>query len=66
MNWLWLALAHHKLGSPNEARRQLDKAAEWLDQQGSRMPLESNVMGTHCHNWLEAYVLRHEAEALLR
>jgi tetratricopeptide (TPR) repeat protein len=66
VNWLWLALAHQKLGSPHEARRQLNKAAEWLDQQGDRMPLESNVMGTDLHNWLEAHVLRHEAKALLR
>jgi hypothetical protein len=66
LNWLWLALAHQKLGSPTEARRQLDKAANWLDQQGGQMPLESNVIGSSRHNWLEAQVLRREAEALLR
>jgi serine/threonine-protein kinase len=66
LNWLWLALAHQKLGKSDEARRWLDKAAEWLDQQGGQMPLESSVMGTHRHNWLEAQVLRKEADALLR
>ena len=30
------------------------------------MPLESAPMGSHRHNWLEAQVLRQEAEALLR
>jgi tetratricopeptide (TPR) repeat protein len=66
VNWLWLALAYQKLGNPKEARRWLDKAANWLDQQGGRMPRESSVMGSHLHNWLEAHVLRREAEALLR
>jgi tetratricopeptide (TPR) repeat protein len=66
LNWLWLALAYQKLGNPNEAKRWLEKAADWLDQQGGRMPPESSVMGSHLHNWLEAHVLRQEAEALLR
>jgi hypothetical protein len=65
LNWLWLALAYQKMGNPKEARRWLDKAADWLDQQGGRMPRESSVMGSHLHNWLEAHVLRQEAEALL-
>jgi tetratricopeptide (TPR) repeat protein len=66
LNWLWLALAHQKLGSPNEARRQLDEAANWLDQQGGQMPVQNPIMGSHLHNWLEANVLRQEAEARLR
>ena len=66
LNWLWLALAYQKLGKPDEARRWLDKAANWLDQQGGRMPLETSFMGLHLHNWLEAHVLRQEAKALLR
>jgi serine/threonine-protein kinase len=66
LSWLWLALVHHKLGSPTEARRWLDKAANWLDQQGGHMPLNDPAMGSHLHNWLEAHVLRREAEALLR
>jgi serine/threonine-protein kinase len=67
LNWLWLALCHQEEGSPKEARRWLDKAARWLDQQGGRMPLvPHDDMGWHLHNWLEAYVLRREAAALLR
>jgi hypothetical protein len=66
VNWLWLALAHQKLGSPNESQRWLDKATNWLDQQSGRMPVETSEMGLHRHNWLEAHVLRQEAEALLR
>jgi tetratricopeptide (TPR) repeat protein len=63
LNWLWLALTYQKLGLPAEARRWLDRAANWLDQQGGQMPQENQVMGSHRHNWLEAHVLRQEAEA---
>lgn len=66
VNWLWLALVYHRTGKNDEALRQLDKAAGWLDQQGGRMPLETSAMGMHRHNWLEANVLLQEAEGLLR
>jgi hypothetical protein len=66
LSWLWLAIAHRRLGKADEARRWLDKAAGWLDQQGGRMPLDTPYTGLHRHNWLEAHVLRQEAEALFR
>jgi hypothetical protein len=71
LNWLWLALANQKLGKIDEARRWLEKASGWLDEQGDRMPIEHTLlgppsMGLHLHNWLEAHVLRREAEALIR
>src|SRR5262249_33637580 len=66
LNWLWLALAHERLGKPAEARRWLAKATNWLDQQSGQMPLDSPALGLHRHNWLEAHVLRLEAEARLR
>jgi hypothetical protein len=66
LNWLWLALAYQKLGKAEEARRWLDRAAGWLDQQGDRMPLDTPIMGLHRHNWLEAHVLLEEAKRLLR
>jgi eukaryotic-like serine/threonine-protein kinase len=66
LNWLWLALAHKQLGQAAEARRWLDKATAWLDQQEGRMPVATYGIGMHYHNWLEAHVLRQEAEALLR
>jgi tetratricopeptide (TPR) repeat protein len=65
LNWLWLALAHHKRGNAAEARLWLDKAAQWLDQQGDRMPLDSRDLRLHRHAWLEAHVLRKEVEGLL-
>ena len=49
-----------------EARRWLNKAQTWLDQyrEGTPPGAEQEV-GLHMHNWLEANVLRREAETLL-
>jgi Flp pilus assembly protein TadD len=65
LNWLWLALAYQRGDNAAAARLWLDRAARWLDQQADRMPLETRDLGQHLHNWLEAHVLRREAEALL-
>jgi tetratricopeptide (TPR) repeat protein len=66
LNWLWQALAYQQMGRADEARRWLAKAEEWLDQQGGRKPPENRGVRLHRHVWLEAHVLRQEAEALLR
>ena len=67
VNWLWLALANQRLGKPGEAKRWLDKATEWLDKFGGGMPPRSeDELGLHLHNWLEAHILRREAEELIR
>jgi serine/threonine-protein kinase len=66
VNWLWLAVAHHRRGNAAEARLWLDRAARWLDQQGDRMPRETRDLGLHRHGWLEAHALRREAGGLLR
>jgi eukaryotic-like serine/threonine-protein kinase len=67
LNSLWLALANHRLGKSEEARRWLDKAQVWLDQFGDGMPdIVDQQLGLDLHNWLEAHVLRREAEALLQ
>ncbi len=66
LNWLWLALTSQRLGKAEEARRWLEKAQAWLDQYCDGMPARAEeVSGLHYHNWLEAHVLRHEAEALI-
>jgi serine/threonine-protein kinase len=67
LNWLWLALAHQRLGKAEEARRWLGKAQAWLDQYGDGMPARAEAeVGLHLHNWLEAHVLRREAEVLIQ
>ncbi len=58
IRWLWLAIALHSSGQADEARSWLDKARRWLDQHAAGPP-----SGMHLHDWLEAQVLRREAEA---
>jgi tetratricopeptide (TPR) repeat protein len=66
LNWLWLALACQKLGKAEQARRWLDRAGKWLDQHGDGMTWRAEQeQELHLHNWLEAHILRREAEALL-
>jgi tetratricopeptide (TPR) repeat protein len=73
VSWLWLALARQRLGKTEEARRLLDRAAKWLDQarpdfshsEKGVAGSDEQIAGLHLHNWLEACVLRREAEALL-
>jgi hypothetical protein len=66
LNWLWLALAKERLGRSEEARLWLERAQAWLDQYGDGLPARADEeLGLHLHNWLEAHVLRREAEALI-
>jgi tetratricopeptide (TPR) repeat protein len=66
VNWVWLALAEQRLGKTDEARRSLEKAQTWLDLYRDGMPPNADAeLGLHLHNWLEAQILRREAEALL-
>jgi tetratricopeptide (TPR) repeat protein len=66
LNWLWLALANQRLGRGEEARRWLNKARAWLDQYRDGVSARADEeFGLQLHNWLEANVLRREAEALI-
>ena len=66
VNWLWLTLAQQQLRKPEEERVWLGKATTWLDQFGDGMPAGAEKeLGLHLHNWLEAHVLRREAETLI-
>jgi tetratricopeptide (TPR) repeat protein len=66
VNWLWLALADQRLGKTDEARRWLEMAQKWLNQYRDGVPPNAEAQtGLHLHNWLEATVVRREAEAML-
>src|SRR5258708_15599546 len=53
LNWLWLALAHQRLGKAEEARRWLGKAQAWLDQYGDGVPAPAEAGGGGAlANWL--------------
>jgi Flp pilus assembly protein TadD len=55
-DWLFLAMAEHRLGHADEERRWLEKAKAWIDQPGMDRPW---------HRQRELQLLRHEAEMLL-
>jgi tetratricopeptide (TPR) repeat protein len=56
--WFFLAMAHKRSGHPEEARRWLDKAIRWMEQETQRKDLTWN-------RGLTLLLLRREAEALL-
>ena len=66
-NWYGLALANHRLGQQRQAGQWLEKAEGWM------METESKFADRTLHpsspieitDWLEAQVLRREAESLL-
>jgi WD40 repeat protein/serine/threonine protein kinase len=64
INWFGLALVHHRLGHPDEARRCLDKGIQWLERAGPPSPEQPAEM--HPMDWVEAQLLRSEAEELLK
>ncbi|HEV3255855.1 MAG TPA: tetratricopeptide repeat protein, partial [Gemmataceae bacterium] len=64
--WLFLAMAHQRLGHAEEARKWLDKAGRWLDQAAKDHPKKGAVVP---HGWqqrLEIQLLRKEAETVLK
>jgi WD40 repeat protein/tetratricopeptide (TPR) repeat protein len=63
-DWLFLAMAHHRLENAGEARSWLSKAVGWLERAASDEPGDH---GTRL-SWeerLELQLLRREAEALI-
>jgi tetratricopeptide (TPR) repeat protein len=63
LNWLVLAMAHHHLGQDAEARQWLVKAVDVLDKARAANPGEP--VQSVALDWLEAQVLRSEAEAMI-
>ena len=62
--WFFLAMAHHRLGHGEEAKKWLDKAVAWTDK-----ALREADQGTADLPWnrrLTLKLLREEAEALLK
>jgi serine/threonine-protein kinase len=66
VNWLWLALSCQKRGEIENAQQWLKKAVSWLDGLGDERPdYAESRWGWHRHNWLEAQILRREAQQLI-
>jgi Flp pilus assembly protein TadD len=65
-HWLFLAMAYHDLGSKAEARRELDKARSWLDEELAKPPgIEPGSSPLSWNQRLELMLLRREAETLI-
>jgi tetratricopeptide (TPR) repeat protein len=62
--WLFLAMAHHRLGHAEDARKWLGKAVEWLDQEKDK-----HAAGTVPMPWnrrVTLQLLHGEAETLIK
>ena len=67
-DWCFLAMAHHRLGHAEEARRCLVEAARWIDEANREAPDDTATTWPAWGGWHEAVVyplLLREAEALL-
>jgi WD40 repeat protein/tetratricopeptide (TPR) repeat protein/tRNA A-37 threonylcarbamoyl transferase component Bud32 len=67
-DWLFLALCHHRLNHPSEARQWLDKAAAFLNKAKTSNWQQSEGKWWLLLDWhkrLELQLLRKEAEALI-
>jgi tetratricopeptide (TPR) repeat protein len=64
INWFGLALVHHRLGHSDEARQCLAKGIQWLERQGPPAPGRPAKLAPQ--DWLEAKLLRREAEEMLK
>jgi serine/threonine-protein kinase len=65
IDWLWMALASHRLGNSANARTWLSQATTWLDGLGDQLPPNGWSFKLDIHNWLEAHILRREAERVV-
>jgi WD40 repeat protein/tetratricopeptide (TPR) repeat protein len=66
-DWLFLAMAHHRLGHASEARQWLDKSIAWIQQLEDGKIKEPLLGGTlSWSNRLELQLLTREAEVLLK
>jgi hypothetical protein len=67
LNWLFLAMTHHRLGQQREARQWLAKAVGWIDETTRGLPKDAvSIPGLHPHSYLAFPLLRREAEAVLK
>jgi tetratricopeptide (TPR) repeat protein len=64
-DWLFLAMAHQRLGQADEAWKWLDKAVQWIDTADSPKSSNSAGPGQPWNDRLEIQLFRREAETLV-
>jgi tetratricopeptide (TPR) repeat protein len=62
--YLFLAMAHHRLKQPNEARTALDRGRTLIEQKLPKPGRE--LLGTNWGDWLRCQLFLREAEAVLQ
>jgi WD40 repeat protein len=66
LNWLALALCHHRAGREKEARDWLQKADKWFEEGRQALPRTAEWgLWLHPHDWLSYHLLHAEAERLM-
>jgi tetratricopeptide (TPR) repeat protein len=67
-DWVFLAMAHHRLQQPEEARKWLDKTRQWVEKQTKDRPKNETAPppGVPWTTWLETQLFLAEAEALFK
>jgi WD40 repeat protein len=65
-DWAFLAMVHHRLGHPREARAYLAKTITWMDRHRKPDGPEGKRVGLTWKQWLELSILRREAEKVVR
>ncbi len=64
-DWFILAMVHHHLNQPDEARKWLDKAVQWIEQAENGQLKNSLLQLQWEANRKHAELLRREAEGLI-
>ena len=65
-NWLFIAMAHHQLGRTNEARVELAKAIQWIEEAEKRNVNDPYIISPLPWRYsLQLVILRRESEALV-
>ena len=64
-DWLFLAMAHHRLGRADEARKWLDKASRWIESHWAAEPGPAARQSSSWQLRLELRLLHREAMTLV-
>jgi tetratricopeptide (TPR) repeat protein len=67
IGWFFRAMTAHRLGRAEDARRWLEKAADWMsDAEQAKLPPKEKMAAWAWNERLELSLLRREAEAVLK
>jgi len=68
-DWLFLAMAHHRLSHANDAKKWLTKAQQWMNNPAPEKPTQGTPVFYMSPTWeqrLELKLIRAEAEGLIK